>query len=443
VLWSSISFALCMAGLAWVGADLAARFGGRDRARWTGPLAATAVAVFALLGSPAFLFNKGFTNFVMGVTVMVVVAYVSARSWRSARTLGWFLVPLGALAIIGLWTPLVIGIVPSGIVVAIALLKHRVWMGLTWLAAALVAGVVMVLTQSQAIMGVEPGQSTGDFTTTLGSVGAGMASFNIGAALMAPIVAIGFAALLIQRRQWPTPVAVLGPVLGAGLIALVFVVGSDAANVGRLQSYYVLKSMDAMLLAAAPLVAALASVVLVRALQGVPRFTAVVSTLVGGAIVVGMFGYAGALTPQVDEGFFAAPGIQAAADRTAGINDPLVGEAIIRGRDAALPYPGYTTLLWDGAGTLPNLWVASLSYVMSKKQQAFYKSLPSFPYDDRTTQYVNLALNLDSSLRVVVLWFRPPSGDLLKLYVTNRGDDRVKLVKVPMPSSPLCPECSL
>ena len=227
-----------------------------------------------------------------------------------------------------------------------------------------------------------------------------------------------------------------------GIIALVFVVGTDAANVGRLQSYYVLKALDAMLIASAPLIAALGAVVLVRALQSVTRFTAVVSTIVAGAIVVGLFGYVGALSPQVDEGFSAAPGVQAGADRTQGINDPLVGEAITRARDAAVPYPDYTTLLWDGSGILPNLWVASLSGVLSKDAQRFYKGLPSFPYDDKTAQYVNLALNLDANLRVVALWFRPPSGDLLKVYVANRGDGRVKQVQVPMPPSPLCPECT-
>ena len=298
VLWSSVSFALCLAALTWVAGDLAARFGGRAHAGAARPIAAGAVAVFGLLGSPAFLFNKGFTNFMMGVTVMVVVAYLAARSWQSARTLGWFLVPLGALAIIGLWTPLVIGIVPSGVVVAIALLRHRRWMGIGWLASALVAGAVMGLTQLQAILGVEPGQTTGDFTTSLGAVGAGMAAFNIGAALLSPVVAAGFAALLIRQRRWPLPVYVLGPVLGAGVIALVFVGGTDAANVGRLQSYYVLKSLDAMLISAAPLIGALVAVALVRALAGVPRFTAVVSTLVGAAIVVGLFGYAGAPTPR-------------------------------------------------------------------------------------------------------------------------------------------------
>jgi hypothetical protein len=188
--------------------------------------------------------------------------------------------------------------------------------------------------------------------------------------------------------------------------------------------------------------AALLAVALVRAVQGVPRATAIIGVALGGVIIVSMFGYVGVLT-QLDTGFLAAPGVQAGADRTQGIGNPLVGEAIIRGRDAAVPYPEFTTLLWDGAGTLPNLWVSSLSGVMSKNQNKFYRNLPSFPYDDKTSQYVSLALNLDANLRVSVLWFRGVSGDLLKLYVQNRADDRVKLVKVPMRSTPLCPECSL
>jgi len=52
-------------------------------------------------------------------------------------------------------------------------------------------------------------------------------------------------------------------------------------------------------------------------------------------------------------------------------------------------------------------------------------------------------LNLDARLRVAVLWFRQPSQELLDLYVKDRGDDRVKLVKVPMPPNLLCPECVL
>ncbi len=438
--WSAISFGLCLAALAWVAGDLATRIGGR--ANRTRPMAVGLVALFGLLGSPAFLFNKGFTNFMMGVTVAVVVAYISARSWRSARELGWFLIPLGALIIIGLWTPLVLGLVPSGIVVAIALLKYRRLLGIAWLVGTAALGAFMVLTQSQAILGVEPGQSTADFTTSLGAVGTGMAAFNIGAALAAPIVVAFLVALLVRRRRWPLPAAVAGPVLGAGIVAIVFALGADAADVGRLQSYYVLKCLDAMLLASAPLIAAVLAVAAVRALRGVNTINSVLAVCLGCVVAIAMFGYVGARPVAVDEGFWAAPGIQAGADRTQGVNDPLVGEAIIRGTEAAVPYPDYTTLLWDGAGTLPNLWVSSLSGVMSKDQNTFYRGLPSFPYDDRTSQYVSFAMNLDADLRVVVLWFRQPSGDLLRLYVQERGDDRVQLAQVPMPSNLLCPECS-
>jgi hypothetical protein len=443
VQWNAISFALSLGGLAWVAGDLAARFGDQESAGRTRSLAIGAFAVFGLLGSPALLYNAGFTNFMMGVAVMVVVAYVSARSWRSARLLGWFLVPLGAMTIIGLWTPLVLGLVPSGVVVAIALLKSNRWLGGAWLLASAAVGVGMMLTQSQAILGVEPGKSTADFTTGLGAVGTGMTSFNVGAALLAPVIAVLFAVLAIRRRQWPVPVALLGPVLAGLVIALVFSSGADAAHVGRLQSYYVLKALDAMLLAAAPLVAALASVALVRALRGVRRSTVVISTVLAGVVAVAMFGYVGVVPEQRAENLAMAPGIVAGQARYAGIDDPLVGDAIIRARDAAVPYPEYTTLLWDGAGTLPNLWVASLSTVISKSQDMFYQGLPSFPYDQKAAQYVSLSMNLDARLRVVVLWFRTTSGELLDAYVKDRGDDRVKPVKVPMPSSPLCEECSL
>lgn len=443
VQWSAISFGLCIAGLAWVAGDLADRIARSSdwiRAR---PVAVALVAIFGLLGSPAFLFNKGFTNFMMGVTVGVIVSYVSARSWRSARVLGWFLIPLGALTIIGLWTPLVLGLVPSGVVVAISLLRYRRVLGLAWLAGTAILGVVMVLTQSQAILGVEPGQSTADFTTSLGAVGSGMASFNVGAALAAPVIVALLATLLVRRHRWPMPAAILGPVLGAGVVAIVFAAAADSADVPRLLSYYVLKCLNAMLLAAAPVIAALVAVAAVRALRGVGRVNAMMTIALGAVVAVAMFGYVGALPASTGANFIAAPGIQAGADRTQGVNDPLIGEAIVRGAAAAAPYPDFTTLLWDGAGTLPNLWMSSLAGVMSKSQNAFYRGLPSFPYDSRTAEYVGFALNLDARLRVVVLWFRDPSGDLLELYAQGRGDDRVKLVRVPMPSNLLCPECSL
>lgn len=442
VQWSAITFALCLVALAWVAGDVAARVGGRDREAWTRPLAVGALALFALLGSPALLFNAGFTNFMMAVTVVIVSAYVGAGSLRSARMLGWFVVPLGAMAVIGLWTPLVLGLVPTGVVVAIALLRHNRWLGIAWLTSAAAVGAFMALTQLSAILGVEPGQSTGDFTAGIGAVGTGMVPFNVGMALVAPVIAILVIVLLVRAGHWPLAVAVAGPILGAAAVAAYFATGSDTAGISRLQSYYVLKPLDAALLGTAVVVSALAAVAVARAVQGQSRASAGVSIALAGVVIVGSFGYVGALPTFTSDGVTAAPGVQAGADRTRGIEEPLIGEAIIRGQQAAQPYPDDTTLLWDGAGTLPNLWVASLHGVLSKSQQRFYRDLPSFPYDSNTLGYVDLALNVNPELRLAVLWFRPSSGELIDAYAGARADGRVTSVGVDMPPNLLCPECS-
>jgi hypothetical protein len=441
VQWSALTFAFCLVALAWVAGDVAARMAGRERARWARPLAVGLFAAFGLLGSPALLFNAGFTNFMMAVTVVVTGAWLGGRSLRSARMLGWFLVPLCGLAVIGLWTPLVLGLVPSGIVVAIALFRYRAWVGAAWLVATVAVAAVMALTQMSAILGVEPGQSTGDFATDLGAVSTGMVPFNLGLALLAPVIAILLAVLLVRGGRWPMAVAVVGPMLGAAVVAVVFARGADAADIGRLQSYYVLKPLDAMLIAVVTLIAALVAVAVARAVVGLPRGSAGIATALAAVVVVGTLGYAGALPEQFSAGFTAAPGIQAGADRMRGINDPLIGEAIIRGQQAAVPYPDRTTLLWDGAGTLPNLWVSALHGVMSKSDNRFYRDLPAFPYDSKTLSYVDLALNLNPQLRLAALWFRPSTGELLDAYA-GQSDGRVTSVQVPMPPNLLCPECS-
>ena len=88
-------FAICLAGLAWVAGDLTKRL---SSMRFAAPIAIIAFGAFALFGSPTLLFNAGFINFMMGVSITVVAGYLSARNWRSARRYGWALIPLAALA---------------------------------------------------------------------------------------------------------------------------------------------------------------------------------------------------------------------------------------------------------------------------------------------------------------------------------------------------------
>ena len=440
VQWNAALFAASLAILAWVAGDVAARIGGRARESWTRPLAAALFALFALLGSPALLYNRGFTNFVLGVAVVVAVAWISARSWRSAQVLGWFLIPVGLLAAVGLWTPLAIGLVPSGVIVAIALFRYRLWAGIAWLAAAVIAGGVMAVTQLSAILGADPEAGASDFAQNLGSIDVGMSTFNVGAALLAPLVAALIAILLITQRRTATAMAIAGPVLGFALIAGVFMVISDATDTSRLQSYYVLKPLNGTLLAVAPLIAALVAVVVIRALDGLARPARVLGVATSIAIVAGLFGYAGAQPEAGTEGLDVAAGVRAGSDRAAAVANSTIGEVLIRSAEAAAPYPDDATVLWDAGGILQNLWVASLHTTLSKEMQTIYLSLPSDPYDAKTLDYVDLISTMNPQLRLVVLWFAPDTEAPLTAWA--QGKENVTLVQVPMPANGACPDCT-
>ena len=439
VQWTALSFAICLAGLAWVAGDLTKRLSGM---RFAAPIAIIAFSAFALFGSPTLLFNAGFINFMMGVSITVVAGYLSARNWGSARHYGWALIPLAALAVNALWTPLVLGLVPSGVIVLIALWRHAKWTAPVWaiVSAALVGGTSVM--QTRAVIKADPGASTTSFIQDLGAVGQGMVSFNIGMAIAAPIVAIGFAIWMFRSRRSPLAIAVAGPVLGMAVFLGAAVPGALAAGVNPLYSYYTLKSLDSLLLAASPLFAALVGIGIATLLSGLSRKNAVVAAVVAGVFGVMLFGYVGPTPKEFAPGFSAAPGISAGAKRIESVNNTLVGEAIINAQQAAVKYPELTTMLWDGAGTLPNLWLASLHGVMSQTQHGFYKNLPQFPYDENTVSYVKLALNTNPTLNLVVLWFRDVTGPVVEP-LHKQYPTRVVTEKVPMRSSPLCLECSL
>jgi hypothetical protein len=444
ITWTSISFALCLVALAWMAGDLAERFAKmRDVSMAAaGIVAVIGFAAFALFGSPTLLFNAGFTNFMMAATITAVTGYLSARSWQSARKLGWFLIPIGALVVNALWTPMVLGLIIPGIIVLIALYRVRWWLAPIWaVASAAIVGTV-VIAQTTAIVDADSAESAGALLEDLGQVGVGMTAFNIGAAIAFPLIALTVAIPLIRERMAPLAFSVLGPSAGITVFLIAAINATNSAGISLLQSYYVLKTLNAMLLITAPLIAALMATVIVIAVKSVGRVMAVTGSIVAALLGFVAFGYVGATPNQWNEGFSAAPGINALMARGSAVGDPLVGEAIINGAQAAKPYPVLTTLLWDGAGTLPNLWVSSLTTVMSKNANTFYRSLPPFPYDDSTVEYVNLALNVDPELNLAVLWFRGVSGDQLQRLEQMRPD-RVTLVQVPMRESPLCQECPL
>lgn len=434
----AVSFALCMGTLAWIAQDLSKRLAKALTPTSAGiakaaPLVAIAAfALFALLGSPTSLFNAGFTNFAMAVTITAATAYLSCRSLDDARRIGWLLVPLGSLAVIGLWTPLVLGIAPAGVVVLIALSKKTKWVGIAWAAATvlLIGGTTYL--QTKAIVNVS-GKDAGGFTQDLGAVNSGMVDFNLVAAITAPIILAFIAAYLLKRRQLTTAVATSGTAIAILPFLAITILGAVQAGKGWLESYYVLKTLDAILLFAAPAYAALTAIALVFFVTLIAKTKIRVAGLsVATAVVVVAFVWVASGTP----------GITAGQQRIESVKNSLVGEAIVNSAEAAKPYATSMPMMWDGAGNLPNLWLASLSGVMSKDQQTFYLSLPAFPYEAKAQQYVFDYLATRPNVDLAMMWFRSISGQQLQ-ELRNQLPNQVTLVNVPMRSSLLCQECSL
>lgn len=443
-IWQAATFAVCLGAMAWISGDLARRLAQYfSLPQYATYVAAIGFMIFGFLGSVQLLLSAGFTNFFIAVVVVAVGSYLSARSMASARTLGWFVIPLAGIAVIGLWTPLVIALVPAGVVTAIALWRERKVLGVTWLIASGALGVYLVITQSQAVIGASDAESALDFNNDIGAVGIGMVPFNLALGLSAPFIGILLSIVLV--RVMPNAktlmAALLVPATLAGVLAAVFMFGADSSEVPRIASYYALKSLDASMLILIPALAGIAAVIVVSVLVKVTAPVRVLALVTVGVLAASSFGYVGTDPERLSVGFSAAPGVQVNAERNKWISDALIGHVLINSALTQGQENDHTPMLWDASGQLQNLWVASLTGVLSSDQTNFYDGLPDFPYDNQTLDALNFALSIDGDLKVNVLWFRPVSGELIIPWVESNTTGRVTQAQVPMMKSAVCEEC--
>jgi len=416
VSWSAISFAIAMTALAWIASDLAglwARTVASKRVAQAATLiAAAGTASWILFGSPQLLFNAGFTNFTMGVSIVAAASYLSIRSTTSARTLGWFLIPLAGVAVIGLWTPLALGLIPAGVIVAVSLIRWKALWGVIWLVVTAATALLLAWQQLGAILTAGDNEtSAADFATTIGSVPTGMAPFNIGAALAAPFVAIAIAVIVRSRR--PLAWGIAGPSVFLGLLTIAFIPGTDAAGTSRIQSYYVLKSLDAVLLVTAPLITAAIAVALILVLRSVKTLTAIAATVAAALLAVTAFGYVGSAPTELSAGFRLAPGIEAGRERAAGVTKTFVADEILTAVAATADLPDFAPMNWNGSGTLPNLWAGTLHGTLSTAQQSFYLSIPPVPYGEDAVEFIKQALDAFPELKIAIVYTDPASGQFL------------------------------
>jgi len=231
------------------------------------------------------------------------------------------------------------------------------------------------------------------------------------------------------------------PVVLVGLLAGFFMFGADSSEVSRISSYYVLKALDAGMLMIIPVLCAIAAVILVRALSPTSRATRIIGFSVAGVVAISSFGYWGTNVDRLSLGFSAAPGARAQDERHRWIQDDLMGTVLFNAADTSGQGSTFTPILWDASGQLPNLWVASLTGVLSSDQSQLYGELPDFPYDQKTLNAIDFGLNIDGDSRINILWFRPISGELVIPWVDANTTGRVMQQQVPMTKSAVCEEC--
>jgi len=443
-IWSAGTFALCLGAMAWVSGDLAGRLAKHfSLPRYTALVATLGFMVFGFLGSVQLLLSAGFTNFFIAVSVVITGSYLTARSMKAAQLLGWFVVPLTGIAVIGLWTPLIAAILPAALVTTIALWRYRPLLSVIWLVAGAVSAGFLVISQSQAVIGASDSDSALDFNNQIGAVGIGMVSFNLALGLAAPFIALLCAVLVIRvlPESKTLIAALLLPVVLVGLLAGFFMFGADSSEVSRISSYYVLKALDAGMLMIIPVLCAIAAVILVRALSPTSRATRIIGFSVAGVVAISSFGYWGTNVDRLSLGFSAAPGARAQDERHRWIQDDLMGTVLFNAADTSGQGSTFTPILWDASGQLPNLWVASLTGVLSSDQSQLYGELPDFPYDQKTLNAIDFGLNIDGDSRINILWFRPISGELVIPWVDANTTGRVMQQQVPMTKSAVCEEC--
>lgn len=441
--WTSVGFAASMAALTWIAGDLARRWiapiVGKRGVGFAAAAAGFATAAWALLGSPQSLLNAGFLNFLMGVALVASASYLTTRSWTSARTLGWLLIPLAVVAVIGLWTPLALVLLPAGVVTLIALWRWNTSAAIAWTLANIVVAAFLTWTQLSAVIAIEDASNVSEFGEHIGRVGTGMTPFNVSAALAAPI--IGIAVAVILRKRTPLPVAVTAPGVAAIVLAGLFAIGTIAAYNSLIRSYYVLKALDAGLLATAPILAAAIAVGLTLILRQLSTVTALAAGTIALVMATTLYGYVGSAPQGMSPGFTPAPGIQASWVRSAGVEDDLIGESILAGVRGAAQYPDAWPVLWDGAGIQPNLWVAALSGTPNADQMAFYGDLGEFPYGDEAADALSAEIASDPDRRIAVVWYRGVSGDFLTGRLGFEDPTRLILVQGTVTSPGLCEDC--
>lgn len=421
VMWSAVTLGVAVTLLCWSAASVAGTLirGSRSGRSRAATFAAAFVGLWCTLGSLGRMWDYGFANFLLAAALTTAATGIAMRSRTSTVELGWFVVPAAIVAVMGLYQPLALGLIPAAVVVLARLRTERP----ARLPAALLAlSIAAIASIAPLLAAVRRGQEL-DYTTATGGFPA--IEWTLAAVLAATAVV---ALVSLRRRVGPsTVVGLLGPVVAGALLMVYF--GSE---------YYAVKMRYAMLLAAVPLVCAAVAAwaagwVGRRApdRRGVSAGYVVEAAVVTTALV-GVLGVmpAGALVPV---------GLAATAYRADAVGqDPAYGRVVLLAAARQSPDPSVTTVwghgypgwaaAWPGTAALEGgRTAAGLGSVLTGRRQRVITAIGLTATPAATVDAARSALTTDRELRLHLVVPDAAAAATVSVLLDEFGPDRVQV----------------
>ena len=343
--WTGLTAALAAAVLAW-SAGLATRaFAGKRTDRsivaLAAVLAAATTGLWCLLGSMGSMVDFAAGGYLAAAALTIGAVTVSVRSRAALRRIGWFALPLAGLSVAYVYPTLAAGLVLPGLVVVLALARWRRLMLIGFIALTVACGAVAW----PALRAVTDSTKPGPWGTLTG----GLPAFEYW-----PAVVLTALVLITVTLRWRIPgrlvsVGMVGPLLAAAGMALMFGVESERNGLAFGNSYYTNKMVYSLLLAVVPLATALAAGWAAQRMPAVGSQRRTIGIVLAAVVIFVAVAEVSTLTarPGVGGGTLALPaGIAALQARSDAVTrDPVVGDVVV----AAARNPsadGFTTVTW-------------------------------------------------------------------------------------------------
>lgn len=389
-------------------------------------MAGTTVGAVLCFGPVLTFFDWGFSNFLLAVALIGAVSWLAPVHFAGRPARGAVVLAAGTAAVALLWTPLILILVPTGVVLVRRLLTQgrvaSTALGLVTMSAA----ALVVLWQSQRL--APDADEAKGLAAAVASAGGGLPLLPMsqGLAVLAAGVVVTMLGSVSRRK---IGLGILVPCTGALLLVGFFLSLALRSATAPQDSYYVVKAGWAFTLLAMPILGVLINMAVVSIADKVPVNTAAGRGQVSLVIIAVCGFFLSSLTHTTGQvGFFAVPSvIPSTLSRWEVFATVDEGERIFHASDRlasdAVP------ILWDGGGMKENRWLASLRGQLNEPEFNLYQSMRRAPYGADTVAVLREQLRNSPDMRVSIGYGKSATRSLLAPLVTE-FPGRVHLVSL-------------